>query len=69
MKITEDYKAKIRLWARNPQVIPAPPPVKIRGFKSRRFSSYAEMNAWKEQVLREQAREKAAHQPGCETAG
>lgn len=62
MKITDDYKAKIRLWARNPQVIPAPPPVKIPGFKSRRFSSYAEMNAWKEQVLRELARASTAQE-------
>ncbi|MCX8091923.1 MAG: hypothetical protein N3I86_13490 [Verrucomicrobiae bacterium] len=60
MKITDDYNAKIRLWARNRQVIPSPPPVRIPGFKSRRFSSHAEMNAWKEQVLRELARARAA---------
>jgi hypothetical protein len=52
MKITDDYKAKYRLWAANPQVVPAAAPVRIPNFTSRRFSSHAEMNAWKSSVLR-----------------
>jgi len=51
MKITDDYTAKIRLWAANPQVSPAPQPPRIPDFKSRRFSSHAEMNEWKRSVL------------------
>ena len=55
MKVTDDYRAKYRLWAENPRVAPAPAPVKIPHFKSRRFSSHAEMNAWKQSVLRQLA--------------
>jgi hypothetical protein len=51
MKITDDYQAKIRIWAANPQVAPAPPPTHIPNFKSRRFNSHAEMNEWKKSVL------------------
>ena len=56
MKVTDDYKAKYRLWAANPVVVPAGHPVWIPGFKSRRFASHAEMNAWKASVLCEIAR-------------
>ncbi|HEY5913999.1 MAG TPA: hypothetical protein VJA21_25705 [Verrucomicrobiae bacterium] len=52
MKITDDYRAKYRLWARQVRTIPAGPPVRIPGFKSARFASHAEMNAWKKSVLR-----------------
>jgi hypothetical protein len=60
MKITDDYRAKYRLWAADPQVVPAPAPARIPNFTSRRFSSHAEMNAWKSQVLRQLARAAAA---------
>jgi hypothetical protein len=50
MKITDDYRAKYRLWAQKPTVAPAPPAVHVPGFKSRRFSSHAEMNEWKRAV-------------------
>jgi hypothetical protein len=53
VKITDDYKAKFRLWAANPQVLPAPAPPKIPHFRSKRFSSHSEMNAWKEALLRQ----------------
>ncbi len=55
MKIADDYKAKYRLWAANPRVVPAPPPVRLTQFKSKRFVSHVEMNAWKKSVLRELA--------------
>ena len=55
MKITDDYKAKYRLWAENPRVVPASSPVRIPHFKSKRFFSHAEMNAWKESVLKQLA--------------
>ena len=51
MKITDDYTAKHKLWAANPRVVPAPAPARLPGFKSRRFSSHAEMNAWKQSLL------------------
>jgi hypothetical protein len=55
MKITDDYQAKYRLWAAKPVVVPAPAALRLPGFKSRRFSSYAELNAWKISVLRQLA--------------
>ena len=55
MKITDDYKAKYRLWAANPTVVPAPPAIRLPDFKSRRFSSHAELNAWKLSMLRQLA--------------
>jgi len=56
MKVTDDYRAKYRLWAINPVVVPAGRVVKLPGFKSRRFASHAELNAWKTSVLRQLAR-------------
>ena len=51
MKITDDYKAKYRLWAANPRVVAAPVPPKLPQFASRKFSSHAEMNEWKRTLL------------------
>jgi len=55
MKITDDYNAKYRLWAANPTVVPAPAATHLPDFKSKRFSSHAELNAWKLSVLRQLA--------------
>jgi hypothetical protein len=55
MKITDDYNAKNRLWAAQPTVMPAPDAIRLPGFKSRRFASHAELNAWKTSVLRQLA--------------
>jgi hypothetical protein len=55
MKITDDYNAKYRLWAAKPTVVPAPTAARLPDFKSRRFSSHAEMNAWKNAMLRQMA--------------
>ena len=60
MKITDDYKAKYRLWAANPAVLPAPAATRLPDFKSKRFSSHAELNAWKLSVLRQLAQSSAA---------
>jgi len=69
MKITDDYKAKIQIWAADPQVIADSPPPKLPNFRSRKFYSYAEMNEWKVLMLKELARtlsvasKKAADRP------
>lgn len=55
MKITDDYNAKYRLWAAKPTVVPAPAAPRLPDFKSKRFSSHAELNAWKLSVLRQRA--------------
>jgi hypothetical protein len=55
MKTTDDYKAKYRLWAANPTVVAAPAATRLSNFKSRRFSSHAELNAWKLSVLQQLA--------------
>jgi hypothetical protein len=52
MKATDDYNAKYRLWAADPKVIAAPAATWLPDFKSKRFSSHAELNAWKKSVLR-----------------
>jgi len=62
MKITDDYRAKYRLWASNPRVMPASAPTRIPGFKSKRFSSHAEMNAWKREVLLQLAQAASKHE-------
>jgi hypothetical protein len=59
MKITDDYRAKIRLWVLNPQVAPAPLPPSLPKFSSKKFSSHAEMNRWKQELLKQLAREGA----------
>jgi hypothetical protein len=63
MKISDDYNAKFELWARNPKPQPELPPLPVPKFKSRRFSSYEEMNQWKrelmDQMLEELARKAA----------
>ena len=56
MKITDDYSAKHRLWAANPRVVPVPAAPRLPEFKSRRFSSHAEMNEWKRSLLLQLAR-------------
>ena len=55
MKITDDYNAKYRLWAANPTTVAAPAAIRLPDFKSRRFSSHAELNAWKAAMLRQLA--------------
>jgi hypothetical protein len=55
MKITDDYNAKIRLWAQNPQVVPAGRPPKLPKFSKQTFRSHEEMNRWKERLLKELA--------------
>jgi hypothetical protein len=51
MKYTDDYSAKLRLWAQNPRVLHLPKMVGLPKFSSKKFKSHAEMNAWKKDLL------------------
>ena len=61
MKITDDYKAKLRLWVVNPTVAAPPPPQSLPRFRAQKFQTHAEMNAWKQALLRQLAREGPAY--------
>jgi len=53
MKITDRYDGKYDIWARENRVVRMPEIANLPGFGHRRFSSYAELHAWK-QSLREE---------------
>jgi hypothetical protein len=55
MKITDDYRAKIRLWAQDRRVAPEPAPPELPQFRKQTFRSHAEMNRWKAALLRAHA--------------
>lgn len=55
MKYTDDYKAKFKIWAKEGKVYPIPRITNLPRFGSRKFSSHAEMNVWKRQLLAELA--------------
>jgi len=61
MKITDDYKAKLRLWAANPAVAAAPASPALPRFRAQKFQTHAEMNVWKQALLRQLAREGPVH--------
>ena len=56
MKITDDYHAKVKLWAASPTVIEWVAPEGLPHFGHRRFDSLEEMNAWKREYRLEIAR-------------
>ena len=53
--VHDDYLAKIKIWARNNQPVPELPGPKIPYFPPQKFNSHAEMNAWKEELIRKMA--------------
>jgi len=61
MKVTDDYKAKLRLWAARPTVVELPPAPQLPRFSPQRFTTHTEMNRWKQALLRELARTLAPH--------
>jgi hypothetical protein len=61
MKVTDDYKAKVRLWTQNPRVVMSPPGPRLPPFRAKKFRSHAEMNRWKAALLREIASQAARH--------
>jgi len=58
MKATDDYQAKIRLWATDQKVIPLPDGPKVPKFTAQKFSTHAEMNRWKQALLLQMARDR-----------
>jgi hypothetical protein len=62
MKFTDDYNAKIRLWAANPSVIPMLPGPKLPIFPPQKFHSHEEMNKWKALLLRKMAQLSSEHE-------
>jgi hypothetical protein len=61
MKISDDYKAKYRLWAANPRVVAAPAPPPLPRFGSRKFATHAEMNEWKRRLFLDAAQNLSLH--------
>jgi len=61
VKISDDYRAKLRLWARQPVVVPLPPAPALPRFTAQKFRTHQEMNEWKRILLREVARTAACH--------
>ena len=53
MKTSDDYKAKLRLWALRPRVVALPRLEGLPRFGAKKFKSYDEMNAWKRELLKE----------------
>ena len=51
MKITDNYAAKLEIWARESKVYPLPVAAGIPRFGSKKFKSYEEFNAWKKGLL------------------
>ena len=61
MKQTDDYGAKIRLWAADQKVWPAQSLCSFPKFSGQKFRSHEEMNRWKENYLRQIARDSDRH--------
>jgi hypothetical protein len=57
MKINDDYNAKYLFWALDPKPQPEIPFPRLPKIAARRFSSYEEFNAWKQELLCQIARE------------
>ncbi len=52
MKISDDYQAKLKIWASEGKVYALPKITNIPKFSPQKFNSYAEMNAWKSQIIK-----------------
>ena len=62
MEVTDDYRAKIRLWAANPRVEPLPSSLpRLPPSRPQRFASHEEMNRWKRALIAEMARRAAKY--------
>ena len=56
MDYTAAVKGKLRIWAKNPQVVSMPQIANLPHFGKKSFRTYSEMNEWKKTLLRELAR-------------
>ena len=61
MKISDDYQAKVRLWASKPTVVALPSGPPLPKFAAQKFRNHEEMNQWKQSLLRKLARTAARH--------
>lgn len=50
MKFTDDYNAKFKIWASNPQPQPEMPAPTLPKFAPQRFSSWEDFNKWKKEL-------------------
>ena len=50
MKITDKYDGKLEIWARDCKIARMPRIANLPRFGHRRFSTYAELNAWKQSL-------------------
>jgi hypothetical protein len=62
VKISDDYRAKVRLWAMRPTVVPLPPVAPMPKFTALRFATHEELNQWKQSRLLELARTIPRHE-------
>ena len=51
MKYTDDYHAKIKIWALESKVIPLPDLPRLPRFSPQRFDSYEALMAWKRKLI------------------
>ena len=51
MKRTDDFGAKLLIWAEERKVYPMPKAVGIPHFGAKKFRSYDELNAWKKDLM------------------
>ena len=51
MKFTDNYGAKLEIWARESKAHPLPHVAGIPRFGSKKFKSYGELNAWKKDLI------------------
>jgi len=56
VKVTGDYKAKVRLWAMNPQVVALSASPPLPKFPPQKFHTHLAMNAWKKELILQMAR-------------
>ena len=50
-KYSDDYSAKLEIWAREGKVYALPTLKNIPEFTPQKFNSYEEMNAWKHDLV------------------
>lgn len=57
MKLTDDYQSKIKAWSKAPVCVRLPRMAGNPPFRAKKFSSHAEMNAWKQSYIEQIARQ------------